>query len=144
MKIYSKDKKKIKMKEMNKWIHTMNSCNHITVWRYEKSKFNYSKILDVIKWQKNCCHRINMIQWNYLLKTIGNKKMKISIIITCFSEEQKYKSTRVQRYKRNRRDRIDRSNKELQIQGIRFDETTKTYQQFENGPRVIWFSLWNS
>ena len=67
-----------------------------------------------------------MIQWNYLLKTIGNKK-----------DENKYNNnmffgTKEQKNKRT---------KELQIQRIRFDETTEIYQQFENGPRVMSFSL---
>lgn len=49
--------------------------------------------------------------------------MKTSIIITCFSEQKNKRIT------------------ELQIQRIRFDETTEIYQQFENGPRVMSFSL---
>lgn len=73
MKIYSKDKKRMKMNKWKKWINEfMQSHRSLVLWK--KSLFNYSKILDVIKWQKNCCHHINMIQWNYLLKTIGNKK----------------------------------------------------------------------
>ena len=67
-----------------------------------------------------------MIQWNYLLKTIGNKK-----------DENKYNNNMFFGTKEQKNNRIT----ELQIQRIRFDETTEIYQQFENGPRVMSFSL---
>ena len=53
-----------------------------------------------------------MIQWNCLLKTIGNKK-----------DENKYNNNMFFGTKEQKNKRIT----ELQIQRIRFDETTEIY-----------------